>query len=116
MPYQLVQGHDELVPKADIRPHQEIEGSKLIVGEMRKGTLAGGNVDTIVPGVQLEIRKHRGVGVKPRHLRLERLGAVDTYQPPAAAELQHTSLRGNTALLQIVHQQKTRRPDLLPMD
>ena len=114
--HQLVQGVHEFLPKADVRPHDELECRELLGREVRKGALPSRDVDPVALGVQLEIRKHRRVGVEPRHLGLERFGTGDAHQPPAAAELQHASLGGDTTLVEIVHQDKTGRPDLVPME
>src|SRR5215470_11491743 len=76
----------------------------------------GGEVHPVALGVQLEIRKHRRVCVQPGDLRLEHFRAGDPHQPPATAELQHAGLRGETALVEIVEQDPTGRPDLVPME
>ena len=72
---------------------------------------------TIHPlGMQMEIRKHGRVSVKPRDVGIECFGAIDAHQSPAAAELQHACPRIDAAPLEIVHQHKTGSPDLLAME
>jgi len=114
--HQLVQGVHEFVPQADVRPPDEVERREVLGREVRKGTLPGRDVDPVALGVQLEIRKHRRVSVQPRHLGLERFGAGDAHQLPAAAEFSHAGPRGDAALLERVHQHKTARPHLVPME
>jgi len=102
--------------ETDIRPHDELEGREVLGREFRKGALAGGEMDPIARGVQLEIGKHGGVRIQPGDLRLERFRAGHTDEPPATAKLQHAGLRRNTPLVEIVQQHKTRGPDLVPME
>src|SRR3989442_15586300 len=54
--YQLVQGVHEFLPKADVRPHDELERREILGGKARKGAVAGRDVDPVALGVQLEIR------------------------------------------------------------
>jgi len=100
--HELIQGVHEFLPKADVRPHDEIERGELQGHEVRKGALPGGDGHPVALGMQLELGKHRRIGVQPSDLRLEHFGAGDADQPPAAAEFQHAGLRGHTALLEIV--------------
>jgi hypothetical protein len=116
MPYELVQGLDQVLPKTDIRPHEEIERREVLGRERRKGAVPGGEVHPVALRVQLEIGKHRRIGVEPRHLGLKGFGAGDAHQAPAAAEVQDARLRGHAALVEIVQQHKTRGPDLVPME
>ena len=100
--HELIQGVHEFLPKADVRPHDEIERGELQGHEVHKGALPGGDGHPVALGMQLELGKHRRIGVQPSDLRLEHFGAGDADQPPAAAEFQHAGLRGHTALLEIV--------------
>jgi hypothetical protein len=116
MTYQLIQGVYEFLPKANVRPHDELKGREIRRGEVRKGALAGHDVHPVALGMQMEIGKYRRVSVEPRHLGLKRFSTGNTHQPPAAAKVQHAGLRGHAALIEIVQQHKAGRPDLVPME
>src|SRR5262249_20165372 len=75
MTHQLIQGVYKFLPKANVSPHDELEGRKIRRGEVRKAALAGHDVHPIALGVQMEIGKHRRVSVEPCHLGLKRFGA-----------------------------------------
>jgi hypothetical protein len=115
-PYQLVQGVHEVLPKTDVSTYDEIEHREVLRGEVRKVPTSGSDVDAMALGVQLEIRKHRGIGVQACHLSLERFGTGDADQPPAAAKLQYASLWGHATLVEVVQQNKTAGPDPVPME
>src|SRR5262249_60060540 len=61
VPYELVQGLDQVLPKTDIRPHEEIERRAILGREFRKGAVPGGEVPPVALRVQLEIRKYRRI-------------------------------------------------------
>jgi hypothetical protein len=113
--HDVVQGVDEFVTKADVRPDDEIECVELLGLDVLKRKLEGLDENPVELGVQMEIRKHRRVSVEPRHVGVERFGAIDSHQSPAAAELQHACPCVDAALLEIVHQHETGTPDLLAM-
>ena len=79
MLHQVVQGIDEFVPKTDIRADDQVESGQLRGREVRKGPLAGLDVNPVELRMQLEIRKHGRVSVEPRYLGIEHFGAVDPH-------------------------------------
>ena len=94
--HQPVQGVHEVLPKADIGPHDELERREVQGREVRKAAVPGGEVDPIALGVQLEIGKHRRIGVEPRHLGLERFGAGNAARRTQPQPSSNTRACGTT--------------------
>ncbi len=66
--------------------------------------------------MQPEIWKHVGVEIRTRDAGVEFLGAEDSGQSPTATDFQNPCPGLQRMLLQILHHQKTRIPELVPVN